>query len=134
MLFSLHDRNVIASDWQNVTSFNNVLMLIAIASTSMDVQESVTSAILLFNLHCFSLPVLSSSACDGDVIASNWHKVTNVNTVLMLTLIASTMTNVQLWRDCNLVLCSSMLLFAGTPFKLCNGNFIASDTKRPQQH
>ena len=27
-----------------------------------------------------------------------------------------------------------MLFFAGTPFKLCNGNFIASDTKRPQQH
>lgn len=27
-----------------------------------------------------------------------------------------------------------MLLFAGAPFKLCDGDFIASDTKRPQQH
>lgn len=134
MLFSLYDRDVIASDWHNFANFNNVLMLIVLASTSMDVQESVTSAILSFNLHCFSLWVLSSSACDGDVISSNWHKVTNVNTVLMLTLIASTMTNVQLWRNCNLVLCSSILLFAGAPFKLCDGNFIASDTKRPQQH
>ena len=101
MLFSLYDWDVIASDWHNVANFNNVLMLIVLASTlMMDVQESVSSAILSFNLHCFSLWVLSSSACDGDVIASNWHKVTNVNTVLMLTLIASTMTNVQLWRDC----------------------------------
>ena len=71
MLFSLYDRVVIASDWHNVANFNNVLMLIVIASTSMDMQESVTSAIQAFNLHCFSLSVLSSSACDGDVIASN---------------------------------------------------------------
>ena len=44
MLFSLYDRDVIVSDWHNVANFNNVLMLIVIASTSMDVQESVTSA------------------------------------------------------------------------------------------
>ena len=49
-------------------------MLIAIASTSMDVQENVTSAILSFNLHYLSLSVLSFSARDGDVIASDWHK------------------------------------------------------------
>ena len=74
MLFSLHDRDVIASDWHNVANFNNFLMLIAIASASMDGQENVTSAILSFNLYYLSLSVLSFSTCDGDVIASDWHQ------------------------------------------------------------
>lgn len=81
MLFSLHDRDVIASDWHNVANFNNVLILIAIASTSMDVQENVTSAILSFNLHYLSLSVLSFSACDGDVIASDWYKASVLSNV-----------------------------------------------------
>ena len=63
----------------------------------MDVQESVTGAILSCNLHFLSLSVLSFSACGGDVIASNWHKVTILNTVLLLILKVSTMINVQLW-------------------------------------
>lgn len=81
MRFSLHDRDVIASDWHNVASFNNVLMLIDIASTSMDVQESVTSAILSLNLHYLSLSVLSFCACDGDVIASDWYKASVLSNV-----------------------------------------------------
>ena len=81
MLFSLHDRNVIASDSHNVANFNNVLMLIAIASTSMDVQENVTSAILSFNLYYLSLSVLSFSTCDGDVIASDWYKASVLSNV-----------------------------------------------------
>ena len=81
MLFSLHDRDVIASDWHNVANFNNFLMLIAIASTPMDVQENVTSAILSFNLYYLSLSVLSFSACDGDVIASDWYKASVLSNV-----------------------------------------------------